>query len=88
MQIFTLIPCRSFLAGNASFRIDFQVFKSMAYEKTYGTDEFPIYLSMRSRIYFELSMDREQLNIIPQNCYATKTRSYMANPKYYLIQER
>uniref|UniRef100_A0A7M5V3J7 ZP domain-containing protein n=1 Tax=Clytia hemisphaerica TaxID=252671 RepID=A0A7M5V3J7_9CNID len=74
--------------ANASFRIDFQVYKSLAYDDSYGTEEFPIYLQVSHRIYFELSLDKKNLSVIPHNCYATKTPSYLADPKYYFIEKR
>ena len=77
-----------FVGANASFRIDFQVYKSLQYNHSYGREEFPIYLAISNRIYFEVGIDKKDLSILPRSCYATKTQSYQDEPKYHLIQDR
>jgi len=72
--------------ANASFRIDFQVYRSLAYSHSYGREEFPIYLQVSNRIYFEVAIDKDELSILPETCYATKTNSYQDEPRYYLNQ--
>jgi len=73
--------------SNASFRIDFQVYKSLQYGHSYGREEFPIYLAVSNRIYFEVSIDKKDLSILPRTCYATKTQSYQDEQRYHLIQD-
>jgi len=73
--------------SNGTFRIDFQVYKSLSYNHSYGREEFPIYLAISNRIYFEVGIDKENLHILPRTCYATKTQSYQDEPKYYLNED-
>jgi len=73
---------------NGSFRIDFEVFKSLLYNHSYGTQEFPIHVSLKNRIYFQISLDQKDLRVVPQNCYATKTKNYLDTVRHYLIQDR
>ena len=87
-----LIGCSFYLIlnieNNGTFRIDFQVYKSLSYNHSYGREEFPIYLAISNRIYFEVGIDKENLHILPRTCYATKTQSYQDEPKYYLNEDR
>ena len=87
LNILTL-PIYQFLGANASFRIDFQVYKSLQYSHSYGREEFPIYLAISNRIYFEVGIDKKDLRILPRSCYATTTQSYQDEPRYYLIENR
>ena len=77
-----------FTDGEGEFRIDFQVYKSLRYNSSYGSEEFPIHVSLANRIYFEISLNRKDLRIFPQNCYATKTRNYLDTTRYHIIEER
>jgi len=74
--------------GVGNFKIDFQVFKSSLYNYSYGTEEFPIVTTLSNRMYFELSLNKRGLKLVPQNCYATMQRSYQSQPRYFLIQDR
>ena len=51
-------------------------------------DEFPIRLGRDDRIFMEVSLNKNDLNLVPQNCYATKTRDHASQPRYDLIVDR
>jgi len=74
--------------GVGSFRIDFQVYKTMRYQDSYGTEEFPINVALDNRIFFELALSEKNLKLLPHNCYATKDKSFQSQPRYYIIQDR
>ena len=77
--------------GNGTFSVDFEVFKSGNYLQSYGKEEFPINVKIDHRIFFEISLNKNpglDLNLIPKNCYATKTRSFQSKERYYIIQDR
>ena len=87
-QFYLSYSSQSPIGSTGSFKINFQVYKSHLYNHSYGVEEFPIYLGLSNRIYFELSMDQPDLTLIPHECYATQERSYLSGPRYHLIEER
>jgi len=74
--------------SNSSFAIQFQVYKSSQYKDSYGTEEFPIYLAITRRMYFEIALTGDDFKVIPLSCWATKERSYLSQPRYYMIKDR
>eukprot|EP00111_Clytia_hemisphaerica_P016624 TCONS_00049290-protein len=83
------LEINEYARNNASFEINFQVYKSDAYDHPYGTEEFPIHLPISKRLYFELALSRsDEMKIIPQSCWATSDRSYLSQARYYIIEER
>ncbi|XP_066923427.1 uncharacterized protein [Clytia hemisphaerica] len=76
--------------GNGSFSIDFEVFKTGKYLESYGKNEFPINVAVDHRIFFEVSLNQNDglnLNLIPRECYATRTRSFQDSVRHYIIED-
>ena len=70
--------------GSGEFQLQMNIFKDKDFSAMYSPMEFPIAVSLRHRLFFQVSVDSpdKRLSIIADTCYATPTPSSSHKSRY------
>ena len=72
----------------ANFSIAMEVFKGSSYTSRFVDDDFPVSVSIRKRIYFELSVEtKDKLSVLAEECFATPTQDPNNAIRYEIIKD-
>lgn len=60
-----------------------------SYESSYKQVDFPLTLSIRKKMYFDVRVDTDdsRLTILPLDCFGTPSQDRNALPRYNLIKD-
>ena len=75
--------------GKGNFTLSLNMFPDKRFVSPYMKDDFPVTVSLRERLFFEVSMTSgdKHLSIITDRCYATPTQNKKNSLKYEFITE-
>ncbi|XP_015761419.1 PREDICTED: ZP domain-containing protein-like isoform X3 [Acropora digitifera] len=75
--------------GMGKFTLTLDLFKSSRYEISYKQVDFPLTLSIRKKMYFDVKVDTDdsRLTILPLDCFGTPSQDRNALPRYNLIKD-
>ena len=73
--------------GKGNFTLTLNMFPDKRFVSPYMTDDFPVAVVLRKRLFFEVSVTSsdKQLSIIADRCFATPTQNQKNSLKYVFI---